>query len=179
MVAGRLIYRKGLDLLLDSIEKIPSEMEFECRIVGNGPEYNFLETRCQKSSLLKKHITLVGKIDYEKMEIEYQNADVLIMPSIRETTGSVILEAMSRGVPVITIDSFGAKLIVDNTNGWLYSGKNKSDYIENLAGMMCECIRDPELVAEKSKNALIAAENNTWSKKAIAYDYIYNEVVME
>lgn len=49
----------------------------------------------------------------------------------REITGSVVLEAMSRTLPVVTVKVFGASTIVDEECGWLYEGTRRDDYIEN------------------------------------------------
>ena len=67
----------------------------------------------------------MGSIPYMEMEKEYADADVFIMPSIRETTGTVLLEAMSKGIPVITINKFGGATLFDKDTGWLYEGNTK------------------------------------------------------
>ena len=56
----------------------------------------------------------------------------VIMPSIRETTGTVLLEAMSKGIPVITINKFGGATLFDENTGWLYEGNSKEEYIERI-----------------------------------------------
>lgn len=60
------------------------------------------------------------------------------MPSIRETTGTVLLEAMSKGIPVITINKFGGATLFDENTGWLYGGNSKEEYIENLKKAILE-----------------------------------------
>lgn len=120
LAAGRLIYRKGFSLLLDAIEEIPLKYDLSCSIVGEGPLYSKLQSRIKKSKILSKRIKMVGKVPYEKMYQYYCNADYLVMPSLRETTGSVILEAMENGIPVITVNKFGAKNLLDTSNSIVY-----------------------------------------------------------
>ena len=107
LVAGRTAYRKGHQFLLDALELIPNELLYQCRIVGGGSELNKLMNRCRNSQKLSSHVKFTGMLPFTEMEKEYQNADVFIMPSLRETTGSVLLEAMSKGLPVVTINRFG------------------------------------------------------------------------
>ena len=89
---------------------------------------------------LSEHVHCMGSIPYMEMEKEYACADVFIMPSIRETTGTVLLEAMSKGIPVITINKFGGATLFDENTGWLYEGNSKEEYIENLKKAILECI---------------------------------------
>ena len=128
LTAGRIIYRKGYEYLLDALEHIPEEYDYQCKIVGNGPELERLKTKCDESEKLSKHIIFMGTIPYTEMSKEYDSADAFVMPSLRETTGSVLLEAMSRGVPVITIRKFGGVQLLDDDSAWLYDGNSKAGY---------------------------------------------------
>ena len=173
LTAGRLIYRKGQEFLLDTFMKLPCDLDYECRIVGNGPELIRLQKRCNRDESLSKHIVFTGAILYEKMKNEYENADVFIMPSIRETTGAVLLEAMSKGLPVITINAFGGSMLIDENRGWLYSGVNKEDYIENLKNALVECILKPEEVRRRGDNAKKYVRQFSYELKNQYYQEIY------
>ena len=92
------------------------------------------------------------------MEKQYESADVFIMPSIRETTGTVLVEAMAKGIPVVTINKFGGATLFDKNTGWLYEGNTKEEYIENLKKAILECIANPDEVRRRGKNARKKAE---------------------
>lgn len=177
LVAGRLIYLKGHRFLFDALKRLPEDSDYVCRIVGDGPEKAALQDICSGDPVLSKHVQIVGSIAYEQMQKEYESADVLVFPSFREATGSVILEAMSKGVPVITIDKFGGAILLDENTGWLYTGTDRESYIENLKNAILECIDNPEEVARRGANARIAAENHTWEKKVHGYLCMYNSLV--
>ena len=119
----------------------------------------------------------MGSIPYMEMEKEYAGADVFIMPSIRETTGTVLLEAMSKGIPVITINKFGGATLFDENTGWLYGGNSKEEYIENLKKAILECIAYPDEVTRRGKNTRKKAEKYTWQKKNEKYQAIYEELL--
>ena len=177
LIAGRLIYRKGHNLLLDALERIPEEYSYRCCIVGDGPEYEKIKKRCYKNQRLKNHVILKGNIPFEQMKREYTKTDVLIMPSLRETTGSVILEAMSQGIPVITIGEFGGRTLVNDRVGWLYDGKTKEEYIDNLKNILIECIKSPHVVYEKGEEAYQKAKQYTWNEKCKKYQLIYDTLL--
>ena len=179
LCAGRLIYRKGHEFLLDAIRSIPDEYDFECRIVGGGPDFHRLKARIDKDYLLHKRVKLLGKVSFQQMAIEYDNANVLIMPSIRETTGNVLLEAQAKGLPVITIKRFGGATFLSDKNAWLYDGKTKDEYIENLAGCIRDAVDHPEIIEQKGKEALTNAHALTWEKRSSEYQKIYTMVLRE
>lgn len=95
------------------------------------------------------------------------------MPSIRETTGSVLLEAASRGVPVIAMDRFGAPVIFDAHSAYFYTGKKVNEYINSLQNLILDCITDPSVICHKGENARIAIRSHTWENKLEKYNAIY------
>ena len=177
LVAGRMIYRKGLDFLFDSLTRIPKDARYQVRVVGDGPELEHLRRRCKDNSNLSEHVCCMGSIPYLEMEKEYAGANVFIMPSIRETTGTVLLEAMSKGIPVITINKFGGATLFDENTGWLYEGNTKEEYIENLKKAILECVMNPDEVVRRGMNARKKAECYTWQEKNKKYLEIYERLL--
>ena len=175
--AGRMIYRKGYSFLLDALEQLPSELDYELRIVGDGPESEQLKRRCDMSDKLKNHVAFIGKIPFSAMSDEYAKADAFILPSIRETTGSVLLEAMSKGLPVITIGKFGGGELINDNSGWLYSGNTKQEYIDGLKSCIIDCITNPQKAIRKGENARLEAQKHTWDEKIKHYDEIYRSLL--
>lgn len=177
LVAGRMIYRKGHAFLLDALAGLPAELEYECRMIGGGPELARLQKRCADSEVLAKHVVFTGPIPYSEMEKEYDNADVFIMPSIRETTGTVLLEAMSKGLPVITINKFGGAILLDNKSGWLYGGQDEASYLAGIRQAILECIRIPGEIRNRGLQARKQAEQYTWDRKCQHYQEIYCQLL--
>lgn len=176
LFAGRMVYRKGLELLFDAIMEIPDEWKYIVKIVGNGPELSHLKHRCESNSLLFTHVQFMGAVEYSEMQREYEMSDVLIMPSIRETTGTVLIEAMSQGMPIITINKFGGAILVDENTGWLYSGENRKSYIAGLKNAMVACIVNPKEVERRGQNARKKVKDYTWKRKCDQYEKIYKRL---
>ena len=176
LFAGRMVYRKGLELLFDAIMEIPDEWKYIVKIVGTGPELSHLKHRCESNSLLSAHVQFMGAVEYSEMQREYEMSDVLIMPSIRETTGTVLIEAMSQGMPIITINKFGGAILVDENTGWLYSGENRKSYIAGLKNAMVACIVNPKEVEKRGQNARKKVKDYTWKRKCDQYEKIYKRL---
>lgn len=179
LIAGRLEYFKGHDFVLDAMEKLPENVDFTCLVVGAGPMEERLKQRCSASPRLENRVQFLGKVDYKQMAQVYEQADVLLMPSMRETTGTVILEAMAQGRPVIAQNAFGAKLLVGAQAGWLYDGKNREQMLRQLKNILRHCMDCPEDVAQKGQLAAREAQNHLWPEKLKIYTSVYEQLRSE
>lgn len=175
LTAGRMAYRKGHRLLLDAIKRLPRSANCEFRFVGNGPEFKKLKRLCKKYHL-EDRIVFVGRISHNEMKDEYGCADVFIMPSIRETTGAVLLEASSNRVPIIAIDRFGASVLFDDKSAYLYTGNTSDEYICCLENAILNCITYRSEICIKAENAIKIVQSHTWEKKVEKYNMIYTQI---
>lgn len=126
---------------------------------------------------LGNNVILKNAVSYTEMKREYAEADVLIMPSLRETTGTVLLEALANGVPVITVDKFGGHTLLDESVSWFYDGNTKDEYIRNLSAVIYNCIENRSEVLRKAENTVKYAKRYTWDKKVEQYIEIYRELI--
>ena len=177
LVCSRTTYRKGQQFLLDAVEEIDEALSYKIKIIGWGEDFDALKQRINKSQNLKKHIILLDKVPYAQMQNEYSNASALILPSIRETTGTVVLEAMANGLPVISLDKFGAYIIGDDTTSFFISGKSREGYINSLKSILISCIENPSKTKEKGLNARLKAEKFTYEEKIKTYNSIYESLI--
>ena len=176
LVAGRMAYRKGHRFLLDAVKRLPQSADCEFRFVGSGPEMRKLQRICRRYGL-ESRVIFTGRISFSEMKDEYGRADAFIMPSIRETTGAVLLEAASKGVPVIAIDRFGAPVLFDRDSAYLYTGSNASEYIGSLENAIMSCITHPSELCIKAENAKKVVRAQTWENKVMKYNEIYRALL--
>lgn len=176
LIAGRMAYRKGHRFLLDAIRQLPKDTNCQFRFVGTGPELKKLKRICQRNAL-ENRIVFTGRLSFAEMAGEYEKADAFIMPSIRETTGAVLLEAASKGVPVITINRFGGPVLFDDQSAYFYMGNNKATYLKGLERAIMSCIEDPETLSRKAREASKNAQSHTWERKVIKYNEIYQDLL--
>ncbi len=175
LVAGRLVYRKGHSLLLDTLKGLHSDFDYCCRIVGEGPEKEKLEAKCRALGL-QDRVVFTGRIPFENMAFEYENADVFIMPSIREATGSVLLEAMAKGLPIITINRFGGSVLLDGNCAYLYDGITIEDFKAGLKNAILDAASDGTKRSEFSTELVRRAKKQLWQNKLEFYNSLYNSI---
>lgn len=100
LYVGRLIDCKNLRFLIEQFNKNGRSLT----IVGKG---NLEE---ELKSIAKENISFLGFMDNKKLGDIYQSHDVFILPSISETWGLVIEEALYWGLPVLVSDRVGANI---------------------------------------------------------------------
>jgi len=109
LVLGRLdAAQKGLDLLLDHLQRAPAEVRerLAIRLVGEGPYRTAIEARLAADPSLARCVTLAG---WQAPREALAAADVLLMPSRYEGVPLVMLEAMALGLPVVGADLPGIR----------------------------------------------------------------------
>lgn len=90
---------------------------------------------------------------------EYQRGDLFVFPSLTDTYGNVVQEAMACGVPCLVLDSTGpGEIINDQTDGFL--AKNEEDFIY----LFNKLINSPILLKKISKRARLKMVDRTWDK---------------
>lgn len=177
LYAGRLIYRKGIEFLLDALSKLDKDLEYEVLICGDGKERKFIENKIKTLGLQNK-VTLLGKVNFSEMKDIYKKADILLFPSIRETTGSVILESLSNGIPVMALNKFGAKIILDNNCSWLIDLKlTREECIEEISKTIQEGIVDKKILKYKKMEAMKKVRFYSWEEKSKNIEKIYDKVI--
>jgi glycosyltransferase involved in cell wall biosynthesis len=105
---GLLIPRKGHDLLIAAMAKLP---DAHLLIAGQGPDREKLETLA-KSLNVADRVELVGSVPHEELPALYSAADMLVLATSREGWPNVLLEAMACGAPVVATNIGGIPEIV-------------------------------------------------------------------
>lgn len=114
LVVGRLAVEKNLGVVLDAFDAVRARVPAARLVmVGDGPQRNTLRRRCPDA-------VFAGTQHGEALAAHYASADVFLFPSLTETFGNVVVEAMASGLPVVAFDTAAAGMHVRNgENGCL------------------------------------------------------------
>lgn len=97
---GRLVPLKGFEYLIQSAIYLPKN--FQIHIVGNGKEQYRKQLQNLINSLnLQNHVFLLGSRTQDELQKIYPLANCFVLPSLQESYGIVLLEAMAFGLPLI------------------------------------------------------------------------------
>lgn len=122
---GNLIERKRPQLILESLSKINSNVDFELWIVGDGVLRNHLMILNKKLNI---NIKWFGNQPIDNVRQFIANADCLILPSFYDGWGAVASEAIIEGTPVICSSSCGvAEVVALSNEGGVFNFKNEDE----------------------------------------------------
>ena len=144
--AGRLVEKKGVDLLLDAARRLP-DASFE--IIGDGPLREPLE------AVAPPNVRFRGALPHTATLNRIAQAAVLCLPARvasdgdRDSMPLVVKEAMVRGVPAVVTDAVGLPEAVDETCGWLVPPED----VDGLAAALATALGSDE---ERSRRGAAA-----------------------
>lgn len=143
---GRLVDWKRVDLLLAALARVPEHYRLE--IIGSGPVESDL--RSQAVSLgLADRVTFHGLLPQEAAADVLAECDALVLPSIYECGGAVVLEAMAVGLPVIATDWGGpADYVVHDETGFLVAPDSPEALAAGFAAAMLRLGEDAVLAQQ-------------------------------
>ena len=145
---GRLVHRKGQDVLIEAMPAIIEEVpEAHVLMIGEGPYRSYLENRV-KTLGLQERVTFIGRIQYADLPQYICAGDLFVMPSRSrlaglevEGLGIVYLEASACGLPVIAGNSGGAPdAVLEGETGLVVDGTQKTD----VAAAVVQLLLDPD-----------------------------------
>lgn len=113
LFVGRMVYEKGVHVLVNAAPKVLEKANAKFIIVGNGYMKDQLSTIVNSTGLAHK-VMFTGFVDDETLRKLQKCADVSVVPSLFEPFGIVALEAMAAKSPVVVSDTGGLSEIVNH-----------------------------------------------------------------
>ncbi|MCD6547246.1 MAG: glycosyltransferase family 4 protein [Nanoarchaeota archaeon] len=165
---GTVSYRKGGHILFEVMKKL-SKSHVVLDVVGRVGDRDIINNLNKLNNVYYWGVVR-DIIDY------YSTADVLLFPSLFESFGLVILEAMAAGLPVVAFDIPPMnELIVHEKTGMLIP--QDKNYINSFANAILKLKEDESLYRRLSKNAKNFAKQFKWNKIAKLYEKEYKHVL--
>lgn len=146
---GRLVDWKAVDLLIEAFKAASANAPMRLLVIGDGVERNALETLAARHGLLGQagaehgRVTFMGWLPQPVCADHLQRADCLVLPSLLECGGAVVLEAMSMGKPVIATAWGGPLDYLDASCGILVPPSDRAALVTGLAAAMVRLACDP------------------------------------
>ncbi len=164
---GRLAHQKRLERIIEALVKlsIPAHLT----IVGDGEELDKL--RILADTLNLRNVSFEGKKNDPEMQEYHRTHDLFLLPSDREGTALVLLEAMAGGLPAIGTDVEGIHDLLIDT-GVLVT----APYPENFAKAIEKLWHNPTLLTELSKKSVMKAKKYGWERFMNELEVVYVKI---
>lgn len=153
LFASRLVWEKNLATLIRIYRKSKEEGDkYNFIIAGDGVAENALVDKMPGAYML-------GKVDHDTLAALYASADVFLFPSVSETYGNVVVEAMASGCSCVIAKGGGSQSLVDHgRTGFLCDPEDESDYLARID----QVINDPSLKEEFVTNGIEYTKTLNW-----------------
>ena len=166
--------KKGIAFLVDALSLMPTDMEWELLIFGDGDDRALIERQIADSGI-EENIKLMGNRPLNQIAEAYQQADIFVLPSLRETSGNVLLEAMAYAVPIVAFDTSFCRLLKKVDCGIFV---NTEQALDNIKADYCKAIvtleQDKKLAKQMGLNGYKYVNSKlTWDEK---YRIIVNDM---
>ena len=158
--ASRLVWEKNLGTLIKVYRESKSRGDkYNIIIAGDGTAKEVLEEKMADAFFL-------GKINHERLAILYASADIFLFPSVSETYGNVVVEAMASGCPCVIAKGGGSQSLVKHgETGFLCEPKNPKDYFDRIE----EIVNSNDLRKKFIANGLAYTKSLDWDVLAKTY----------
>jgi glycosyltransferase involved in cell wall biosynthesis len=159
LYVGRLLEWKGVDIALHAVDQVRrSHPDIRFTIVGDGPAKGSLAALSRELGL-QAIVHWVGWQPQNALVEHYRATHMLLFPSLRDSGGMVVLEALAHGVPVVCTDLGGPGLIVNPTCGRAMAtvGRSPELLASDMAAALLEIVAVPNMLESLSYGARVRA----------------------
>ena len=176
LYVGRLVYEKGIHILINAVPKVVEKVNAKFIIVGSGYMKEQL-SNIVKSMGLEHKVLFTGFVEEENLLKLQKCADVSVVPSLFEPFGIVALEAMAAKSPIVVSDTGGLSEIVDHDQSGIKAYPNNAD---SLAWGITKILLDENFRNSIRENAYKKIlEKYDWNKIAQQTRHVYEGILGE
>lgn len=175
LFVGRLVDVKALDVAIAALARLPADVACRLTVVGDGPMRATWEATARAAGVADR-VEFLGFRPQSEVPALLRRADALLLPSIRECGGAVVLEAMAMRVPVVATGWGGPADYVDERCGVLVAPTSREALVAGFAQALTRLARQPEWRAQLAAAAFERCrEEFDWERKLDAMLAIYRE----
>jgi glycosyltransferase involved in cell wall biosynthesis len=177
LYVGNLLFLKGLHLALEAFARfLETGGEGSLTIVGDGEFRPTLERLVYRLQI-EDRVSFLGERSRDEVLHLYQEHDLFVFPSIRDSGGIAVLEAMAAGLPVLCLDLGGPSLIVTPESGIRVPAESPKQVVAEMAAAMHRFSSDSDLRCAMGRAAHTRIRNvYAWEHKREVLRDVYRSV---
>jgi glycosyltransferase involved in cell wall biosynthesis len=174
LYVGNIVTLKGLDLAIDALKLSNTDATFT--IVGSGDYMEPLEAQARALGL-EDRVSFMGRLPREQVLHTYGDYDVFVFPSLHDTGGFAVIEAMFNELPVICLDCGGPAVAVREGCGVKVPIGSRKEIVAALAAAIRMYSEDSAALRRHANQARqVILQEYDWERKGKEMNGIYEEV---
>lgn len=175
--SGQHLPGKALPLLLRGLAGLaPDRLDWRLTVMGTGPLTGKWQALAQRLGI-DDRIEWTGQLPRALAVRRMHAAHVFAITSLKDLTSTVLLEALSQGVPVVCPDHCGFANVVDASCGVKVPLQTPAQLARDLAAAIAALGADEPHRRALARGALVRTEAFSWARKADRLAAIYREVL--
>ena len=174
LFVGRLLPWKGVHLIVKALAELRgAEHDVHLTVVGSGRDRRRLEGLSRQLGV-ERMISWKGWLPRDTVIGLYSQFDLFTFPSLHDSGGMAVLEAMSFGLPVLCLDLGGPAMAVDGSCGHVIDTRDRdeAEVVAAIREFLCEVLEGRTALASLACGARARAESLTWQANV---DAVYRQ----
>lgn len=160
---GRLEGFKGLPLLLRALGSDGPASDWELQVIGQGPKLGAWQR-------LSRRLGIADRVSWDSCTLaetynKFRSSDLFVFTSMRESVPTVLIEALSAGLPIVYLDHHGMRDMVGDEAGIGVEVRTPKQVIADLKDAIRRLADEPQLRERMSAGALEKARDYLWSNQ--------------
>ena len=181
---GRLVDWKAVDLLLQAFARARTQASMSLSIIGDGDQRSALARLAAELALAGDvpgsagTVVFHGWMSQVECAAEIRGCDALVLPSLAECGGAVVLEAMAIGLPVIATAWGGPADYLDASCGILVDPSSRDGFIEGLSRALVRLAEDSSerlAMGKRGRDKVVACFD--WEAKVDRMMQVYAQAI--
>jgi glycosyltransferase involved in cell wall biosynthesis len=175
LFVGNIITLKGIDLALRALKE--SGTDATLTLIGSG-NYQAQARTLVNQLGLENRVTFAGKQPRADVLKSYAAFDVFLFPSLHDTGGYAVIEAMFNGLPVICLDCAGPAVAVSPDCGVKVPLETKAKVCSGLAAAIKQYDQDRALLHQHGTAARARVlQHYDWDQKGVQMNEVYQKAI--
>lgn len=178
LYVGRLIAWKGVHLALRALAACEAK-DLTLRVIGDGPLRERLEQEAQTLGIASR-VEFLGDRPRNEVLEACRDADGFIYPSLHDSGGNAVIEAMAAGLPVIHLAYGGPDFLVPKDAGWKVQTLEPVDAVKGLTAALNELASNQ---AERRQRGEVAQQHvmthHTWRGRGAMFRVLYANLLSQ
>lgn len=174
---GRIDANKALILLLKALVRLPPDSPIIVHIVGDGCLKNKMEKFASKKKI-QHFLQWHGQINREKVFNLFNISHLHIITSLSEGNPTTIWEAMSYGVPTMSLDHCGMHDVICNECGIRIPTDSSKQIVSDISRHIMFFMEHPEQFKTLAEGVTRCAQNFRWDKRIQIFNKLYDDMML-
>lgn len=175
---GKFDFRKQLNIALATMSKLKDKSNIKLIICGSGSDNQISYYKQMAINLgIEDNVVWKGNIENSKVKEEMRKSDIFFFTSVSEDTSTVVLEAVSCGLPVLCFDTCGMGYVINESVGQKVPLTNPRQSADDFAEKINYLYNNREFLQKLSDGCKQRQKELSWDNKAKQMVELYNKVI--